>query len=73
MKKELIFQIQQEEGTFVAVCHQPEMATQGDTLEELVGMIKDLVHCRFEARDEQSHWPIRLHFVNDPVLVEAQA
>lgn len=62
MKHELIFEIEQEEGTFVAVCHKPEMATQGETLEELVAMIKDLVRCRFENDDEQLRWPIRLHF-----------
>ncbi|MEO7298655.1 MAG: 2-oxoisovalerate dehydrogenase [Verrucomicrobiota bacterium] len=72
MKKELIFQVEQEDGTFVAVCHEPEMATQGDTLEELVAMIKDLVRCRFEVCAEELQWPIRLHFVSDPILVEAQ-
>jgi predicted RNase H-like HicB family nuclease len=71
MNKEFLFAVEQEEGTFVAVCHEPEMATQGETLEELVAMIKDLVQCRFEGA-EQSRWPIRLHFVNDPVLIEAQ-
>ena len=71
MKKELVFEVEQEDGTFVAVCREPEMATQGDSLEELVAMIKDLIRCRFEG-GEQSRWSIRLHFVNDPVLVEAQ-
>ena len=70
MKNELIFEIEQEDGTFVAVCHEPEMATQGETLEDLVAMIKDLVRCRFENEDARLRWPIRLHFVNDPVLVE---
>ena len=51
MKKELTFEIEQEEGAFVAVCHEPEMATQGDTLEELA-MIRDLVKCRFGEGDE---------------------
>ncbi len=50
MKKELTFEIEQEDGGFVAVCHEPEMATQGDTLEELVAMIRDLVKCRFDKR-----------------------
>lgn len=73
MKKELIFEIEQEDGSFVAVCHEPEMATQGDTLEELVAMIRDLVKCRFDEGDEHLGWPIRLHFVRDPVLVDAAA
>jgi hypothetical protein len=73
MKKELIFEIEQEDGSFVAICHEPEMATQGDTLEELVAMIRDLVKCRFKIGDEHLGWPIRLHFVRDPVLVDAAA
>ena len=71
MKKELAFDIEQEDGGFVAVCHDPEMATQGETLEELVAMIRDLVKCRFDEGDERHAWPIRLHFVRDPVLTEA--
>jgi hypothetical protein len=43
MKKELIFDIEQEDGGFVAVCHEPEMATQGEALEGFVAMIRDLV------------------------------
>ncbi len=73
MKKELIFEIEQEDGSFVAVCHEPEMATQGDTLGELVAMIRDLVKCRFNEGDEHLGWPIRLHFVRDPVLADAAA
>jgi hypothetical protein len=44
------------------------MATQGETLDELLAMIRDLVQCRFAKNDEQLHWPIRLHFLQDPVL-----
>jgi predicted RNase H-like HicB family nuclease len=68
MKKELLFEIEQDEGTLVAVCHDPEMATQGETLEELLAMIRDLVQCRFDSGDERREWPVRLHFVHDPVL-----
>ena len=68
MKKELAFEIEQEEGIFVAICHEPEMATQGETLEELIAMIRDLVQCRFDQGDERLLWPLRLHFVDDPVL-----
>jgi predicted RNase H-like HicB family nuclease len=68
MKKELAFHVEQDEDMLVAVCHEPEMATQGETLEELIAMIRDLVRCRFDLGDERLGWPIRLHFVNDPVL-----
>ena len=68
MKKELVFDVEQDEGMLVATCHQPEMATQGETLEELIAMIRDLVQCRFDQGDERLRWPVRLHFVDDPVL-----
>jgi len=53
MKKELLFEIEQDEGMLVAVCHDPEMATQGETLEELLAMIRDLAQCRFDLGDER--------------------
>ena len=68
MTKEFVFQIEREDETFVAVCHEPEMATQGDNLDELIAMIRDLIQCRFEENDERLQWPIRLHFVDDPIL-----
>ena len=68
MKKQLVFEVEQDEDTLVATCHAPEMATQGEALEELIAMIRDLMQCRFDQGDERLLWPIRLHFVNDPVL-----
>jgi len=68
MKNELVFQIERDEDALVATCHEPEMATQGGNLDELIAMIRDLIQCRFEADDDRRHWPIRLHFVDDPVL-----
>jgi hypothetical protein len=68
MTKELIFDVEQDGNLLVAVCHEPEMATQGANIEELIAMIRDLVHCRFEAADERLLWPIRLHFLHDPIL-----
>jgi hypothetical protein len=44
------------------------MATQGGTLDELLAMIRDLIRCRFDQGDERLTWPIRLHFLHDPVL-----
>ena len=71
MKKELIFEVEQDDDMLVATCHQPEMATQGETLDELLAMIRDLVQCRFAEDDEHRRWPIRLHFLQDPVLMLA--
>ena len=68
MSKELIFHVEQDEDMLVAVCHEPEMATQGENLEHLIAMIRDLVRCRFDERDERLGWAIRLHFLHDPVL-----
>ena len=68
MKKEFVFEIEQDEDSLVAVCHDPEMATQGENLDELIAMIRDLVQCRFDENDERLQWPIRLHFINDPVM-----
>jgi len=68
MKKELVFAIEQDEEMLVATCHEPEMATQGETLDELLAMIRDLIRCRFDDKDERLGWSIRLHFLQDPVL-----
>ena len=68
MKKEFVFQIEQDDDMLVATCHDPEMATQGENLDELIAMIRDLVRCRFDEKDERSGWRIRLHFLHDPVL-----
>jgi hypothetical protein len=52
MKKEFVFQIEQDGDTLVATCHEPEMATQGENLDELLAMIRDLIRCRFDEGDE---------------------
>ena len=48
MSKELVFHVEQDEDMLAAVCHDPEMATQGENLEELIVMIRDVVRCRFD-------------------------
>jgi hypothetical protein len=48
MKKEFAFQIEQEEDMLVATCHEPEMATQGEVLDDFLAMIRDLIRCRFD-------------------------
>lgn len=68
MKKQFVFEIDQDDDMLVAVCHAPEMATQGANLDELIAMIRDLIQCRFAENDERLQWPIRLHFINDPIL-----
>jgi hypothetical protein len=47
----LLFEVEQDGDWFVAVCHEPEMATQAKTREELPAMIRDLVNCRFDPCD----------------------
>ncbi len=66
--KELVFDVEQDGGWFIATCHNPEMATQAESLEELGPMIRDLIACRFESGDAERTFPIRLHFVRDPVI-----
>ena len=73
MKKEFVFQIEQDEAMLVAICHEPEMATQGENLDELPAMIRDLIRCRFGEGDEHLDWPIRLHFLHDPVVAVTDA
>jgi len=69
MNKEFIFEVEQEDNMLVATCHDPEMATQGGTLDELLAMIR-----RFGSMPvlpkmmKRLHWPIRLHFCKTPVL-----
>jgi len=65
---ELLFHIEQDEGWLIATCHDPEMATQAETLEALVPMIRDLIQCRFDEDDPKRRASIRLHFLKDPVL-----
>lgn len=68
---ELHFQVEEDGAWLVATCHEPEMATQAESPEELPAMIRDLVRCRFDAGDPRLSWPIRLHFAKDRVLVAA--
>ncbi len=60
MKKEFVFQIEPDGDMLVATCHEPEMATQGQNLDDLPGMIRDLIRCRFDEGDERLGWPIRV-------------
>lgn len=41
MKQEFVFQIEQDDDMLAATCHDPEMATQGENLDDLIAMIRD--------------------------------
>jgi predicted RNase H-like HicB family nuclease len=58
MRKKFVFEIEQDEGMLVATCHEPEMATQGENLDELLRMIRDLIRCRFDEGDPRLKWLI---------------
>ena len=63
----------EESGCLVASWEAPDgsggITTQGQDLRELQEQIRDAVHCHFDPGEAPRR--IRLHFVNDPVLVEA--
>jgi len=50
---ELNFDVHEEDGMLVAVCKDPDMATHGRTLEELIPMVKELIQCHFDEGDER--------------------
>ena len=52
----------------MATCREPEMATQGETLNELLFMVRDLIRRRFDEKDERLGWPVRRPFLDGPVL-----
>ena len=68
MKNEFVFHLEQDDDMLVATCHEPEMATQGKNLDELLAMIGDLIECRFDKSDQGLAGPILLHFLHDPGL-----
>ena len=68
---EIIFEVQEDEadGGYVATALGHAIATQGETLEELRGMVRDAVHCHFgDGVPGKMPSLIRLHFVRDEVL-----
>ena len=68
---ELNFDVRKEEGLLVAVCHEPEMATQGRTMEELIQMVRELIQCHFDEGDERRNAKPRLHLHEDTALAYA--
>ena len=62
----------EESGWLVASWDSPEgggITTQGRDLRELQDQVQDAVRCHFEPGEAPRR--IRLHFVSDPVLIEA--
>ncbi len=68
---ELNFDVRGEGGLLVAVCHEPEMATQGQTMEELIQMVRELIHCHFDEGDARRDAKPRLHFHEHSALADA--
>ena len=68
---ELNFDVRNEEGLLVAVCHEPEMATQGRTMEELIHMVRELIQCHFDEGDERRNAKPRLHLHEETALAYA--
>jgi predicted RNase H-like HicB family nuclease len=67
--KEIIFEVEEDpvDGGYVASALGVGITTQGDTIDELKGMIRDALRCHFE-REEDIPPVIRLHFVRDEVI-----
>jgi len=69
--EEIIFEVSEDEadGGYVASALGHAIATEGETLEELRGMVRDAVRCHF-GDGEAGPMPgiIRLHFVRDEAL-----
>jgi hypothetical protein len=72
---EITFQVQHDESTgrFSASWDAPDgsggIATQGDDLRDLQVQLMDAVSVHFDEDETPSR--VRLHFVNDPILIPA--
>lgn len=68
---EIIFEVQEDavDGGFVATALGHSIATQGETLDELRGMVRGAVQCHFgDGGAGPMPKVIRLHFVRDEIL-----
>ena len=68
---ELNFDVRREDGLLVAVCHEPEMATHGRTVEELIQMVRELILCHFDEGDERRTAKARFNFHEESALAYA--
>ena len=70
MSSEIIFEVYDSpEGGFEASALGHSIFTEADTLDELRKNVREAVSCHFGSK--KSPGRIRLHFVDDPVLVAA--
>ena len=66
---ELVFEIVQEaDGGFCAECLTETIVTEGDTWEELLTNVQDVVRAFYFDQPEKLPATIRLHLVRDEVL-----
>jgi predicted RNase H-like HicB family nuclease len=65
---ELIFDVHEEDGILVAVCKNPDLATHGRNLEELIQMVKEVIACHFDEGDERRKAKARLNFHEESAL-----
>jgi hypothetical protein len=63
---ELIFEVTDDDGSFVAECLTENIVTPGDSWEELREMVKDAVRCYFF--DSVAPRKVRRHFRRDEIL-----
>ena len=70
-KDELIFEVSSEDGMLVAVSTDPDLATQAETMEDLVKMVRELVECHFDEGDELRSAKTVFHFRDEKVRAYA--
>ena len=68
---ELNFDVRKEGELLVAVCHEPEMATHGRTMEELIQMVRELILCHFDVGDKLRNAKPRFNFHEESALAYA--
>lgn len=68
---ELNFDVREEGGLLVAVCHEPEMATHGRTMEELIQMVRELILCHFDEGDARRKASPRFHLHEQTAIAYA--
>ena len=71
MNSELNFDVRMEDGRLVAVCHDPEMATQGENMEELLQMVRDLILCHFDEGDKRRNAKPRFRVHEESIVAYA--
>jgi predicted RNase H-like HicB family nuclease len=71
---EITFNVEQDEDCLVASWDDPNgggISTQGESVPDLIAMIRDAAAGYFRAAGVPLPERVRLHFVNDPELVLA--